>query len=464
MYYEGKKAKDVKIAYIGGGSKAWAWIFMSDLAANEDISGRIDLYDIDFDAAYDNEIIGNKYNDAEGAKSHWDYRAVHTLKEALTGADFVIISILPGTFDEMESDVHLPEEYGVYQSVGDTTGPGGVIRALRTIPMMEEIALAVKEFAPKAWVLNYTNPMAVCVDTLYQTFPEIKAYGCCHEVFGTQNVLMTALEEFCGIKNACREDIRVNVIGVNHFTWLTEAKYRNTDVFPVYRQFCEKYRYTGHGKEKENENWLNKYFKGDQRVKIDLFLRYGVIAAAGDRHLAEFCPGQWYLKDPETVEKWGFSLTPVSWRKALLSERIKQCEEYKSGKTPVKIEESGEEGVNQIRALLGLQTLVTNVNLPNRGQIKNLPLGAVVETNAVFSADSVIPVLAGEIPQQIYPLISRMAGVQHMTANAGIQRDIDLAFHAFVADPLVGLSSEKARELFERMLDNTKKYLSMYEL
>ena len=93
---------------------------MSDLASAEDISGRVALYDIDLEAAQHNEIIGNKFNNAEGTKSHWDYVACPTIGEALTGADFVVISILPGTFDEMESDVHHPEKYGIYQSVGDT--------------------------------------------------------------------------------------------------------------------------------------------------------------------------------------------------------------------------------------------------------------------------------------------------------------------------------------------------------
>ena len=96
-----EKVEDVKIAYIGGGSRGWAWGLMSDLASCEDMSGKVDLYDIDFEAAYHNEIIGNKFNNAEGAKSHWDYRAVKTIDEALTGADFVVISILPGTFDEI---------------------------------------------------------------------------------------------------------------------------------------------------------------------------------------------------------------------------------------------------------------------------------------------------------------------------------------------------------------------------
>ena len=131
MKYINNKAEDVKIAYIGGGSRGWAWGLMSDLALAGDMSGNVHLYDIDFAAAKANEKIGNMYNNLPDTVSKWNYTAVETIGEALTGADFVIISILPGTFDEMESDVHAPEEYGIYQSVGDTTGPGGVVRADR---------------------------------------------------------------------------------------------------------------------------------------------------------------------------------------------------------------------------------------------------------------------------------------------------------------------------------------------
>ena len=128
MKYENGKVKDLKIAYIGGGSRGWAWGLMSDLVSNDDMSGDVALYDIDHNAAKNNEIIGNRYNSVEGAVSEWHYKAVDNIDDALTGADFVIISILPGTFDEMESDVHTPEKYGIYQPVGDTTGPGGSAR------------------------------------------------------------------------------------------------------------------------------------------------------------------------------------------------------------------------------------------------------------------------------------------------------------------------------------------------
>ena len=184
MNYSNQKVSDVQIAYIGGGSRGWAWTFMTDLAMEEKMSGVIRLYDIDKEAAMYNEVIGSRVSERPDAPGKWGYRTCSTLKEALEGTDFVVISILPGTFDEMEVDVHMPQRLGIWQSVGDTAGPGGIMRALRTIPMFVEIAEAVREYSPQAWVINYTNPMSLCVKTLYHVFPQIKAFGCCHEVFG----------------------------------------------------------------------------------------------------------------------------------------------------------------------------------------------------------------------------------------------------------------------------------------
>ncbi len=461
MIYESGKVRDIKIAYIGGGSRGWAWGLMSDLAQADDISGTVALYDIDYNAAKTNEVIGNKVREADDCKSVWEYKAVETIGEALTGADFVIISILPGTFDEMASDVHVPEQFGIYQSVGDTVGPGGIIRSLRTIPMFEEIALAVKKYSPDAWVISYTNPMTVCVNTLYRVFPEIKAFGCCHEVFGTQGLLASVVEDKCGIEKPERREIKVSPIGINHFTWLTKAQYKNIDIYPLYKEFVDEHYATGYLKGKD-ENWMNNMFDSAQRVKFDLFRRYGLIAAAGDRHLAEFCPGDWYLTNPETVDAWKFKLTTVKFRKENLQTRLERSARLYSGEEKFTLKNTGEDGVMQIRALLGLEDFITNVNLPNRGQIPNLPYGAVVETNATFTANSVEPVFAGEIPESIYSLVARVSGEQQIITKAGLERDLDLAFSAFVSDPLVRLPVSEARKMFDIMVDNTKHYLTSY--
>lgn len=189
------KVKDLKIAYIGGGSRGWARGLMSDLALEERLSGTVYLYDIDLEAARSNAKIGNMIKNHPDNKSDWDYIAVSDIQSALEGADFVVLSIQPGTFDEMHSDVHAPEEYGIYQTVGDTVGPGGVLRAMRTIPIYKDFAEKIKTFCPDAWVINYTNPMTICTKTLYEVFPEIKAFGCCHEVFGIQEFIANVYNE-----------------------------------------------------------------------------------------------------------------------------------------------------------------------------------------------------------------------------------------------------------------------------
>ena len=464
MIYQNKNVSDIRIAYIGGGSRGWAWTLMKDLAKAKDISGTVALYDIDFAAAKDNETIGNRIEN--GA---WKYVACPTIGEALTGADFVVISILPGTFDEMEHDVHDPEKYGVYQPVGDTTGPGGCIRSLRTVPMMQEIARAVRTYCPKAWVINYTNPMAICVHALYKEFPEIKAFGCCHEVFGTQKLLAEAVNELKGedvidiAGKTYTKEIRVNVVGINHFTWLTTAHYQNLDLFEVYRDFVDKYYETGFVKDLPG-NWMNDAFKSAARVRLDLFKRYGYIAAAGDRHLVEFMNKEDYLYDPERTREWSFGLTTVQWRKDDLKKRLEKSKRLLSGEEQFVIKASGEEGVDQIRALLGLGDMVTNVNLPNYGQIPNLPLGTVVETNAAFCNDSVRPVFAGEIPEAIYPLIKRIADENNETVEACFARDLGKAYEAFAKGHLLtSLTEEQKKELFATMCEGTKAYLTEYK-
>ena len=181
----------------------------------------------------------------------------------------------------------------------------------------------------------------------------------------------------------------------------------------MYQRFVDKYYDTGFEKTKKG-HWMNDFFASANRVKFDLFKRYGIIAAAGDRHLAEFCP-PWYLKDPETAKSWMFGLTPVSWRKENLVTRLEKSKRLLSGEEVFELAPTGEDGILQMKAIAGLGDFVTNVNLPNYGQISNLPIGAVVETNAIFSHNSVIPVQAGSLPDDVQSLVYRHVVNQETT-------------------------------------------------
>lgn len=461
MKYQNGKMSDVQIAYIGGGSRGWAWTFMTDLALEPDMSGTIRLYDIDKKAAEANKIIGNQVTAREDAVGKWEYEAYDSIQTALEGADFVVLSILPGTFDEMAVDVHMPERLGIYQSVGDTAGPGGIMRALRTIPMYVEIAEAIRDHAPNAWVINYTNPMSLCVKTLYHVFPQIKAFGCCHEVFGTQKVLKEIVEQKFGVEEIDRSEIQVNVLGINHFTWFDYASYKGIDLFPVYKEYIDAHYEEGH--HERDKHWMNSSFECAHRVKFDLFRRYGMIAAAGDRHLAEFMPRNEYLNDPETVTGWKFGLTTVDWRKEDLKNRLEKSRKLVAGEEQVELKPTGEEGIQLIKALCGLRRMVSNVNIPNTSlQIKNLPADAIVETNAVFERDAIRPVVAGEIPENVKTLIMPHVENHAYTLQAALTCDKELVVKAFLNDPIVkgkNCKEEDIRQLVDDMIAATAKYL-----
>jgi alpha-galactosidase len=213
----------------------------------------------------------------------------------------------------------------------------------------------------------------------------------------------------------------------------------------------------------KEENWLNANFRCKHRVKMDLFKRYGWIAAAGDRHLVEFMPGNEYLKDPETVQSWDYSLTTVQWRKEDLKERLERSNRLAEGKETIRLEPTGEEGILLIKALCGLQRFISNVNIPNyASQIPNLPKDAIVETNAVFSKDHIRPVYAGPLKDDVLQLIKPHIENHALTYRAAIQCDKALVMQAFQNDPNVKghhPSSEEIHELVEDMIQNTLTYL-----
>lgn len=456
--------KKIKIAYIGGGSKMWAQIFMKDLALTKELYGDISLYDIDVDAAKRNAVIGKKISSMEG-NSKFNYVVAVNIEECLKDADFVLLSILPGTFDEMMVDVHEPEKYHIYQTVGDTVGPGGVIRSMRTVPIYEYFAKKIKECSPKAWVINFTNPMSICVKTLYDVFPEIKAFGCCHEVFHAQEFMAMVVEEHLGLDiRPNRKEMEIDVEGINHFTWITSCKYKNLEVLPWIEEFTKKHFEEGIYEGKDPKAFLYNTFAYGNKVKMDSYKRYGVLAAAGDRHLVEFMNNNWYLKDLDYMkEEWAVSQTTVAYRINDMKEKIKKLNDMKLGISKIIVEKSNEEAIDIMLALLGFKDLVTNVNYPNIGQVIDLPLADIVESNCVFSFDEVKPINAKEVPLAVRDLILRNDNNINITYEGIKKRDLNIIFQAFLNQPLCSsLSIDEAKELFKSMIKKTRKYLDEY--
>jgi alpha-galactosidase/6-phospho-beta-glucosidase family protein len=446
----------LKIAYIGGGSRLWARNLMIDLALCPDLTGEVALYDIDLDSARLNEQLGNWMQGQAGVVSRWHYLAVPTLQDALQNADFVIISIQPGPLELMAEEIVLAEEYGLFFPVGDTTGAPGLMRGLRSVPIYQEFAEAIAASCPRAWVINYTNPMTICTRTLNRVAPDLKVFGCCHEVFGTQAMLARIAGQYLNIEPPARNEIQVNVLGINHFTWIDRANYQEHDLLDLVSRHLDQPGTLRTYTPEEVESW-NDWFRSPEQVKFTLFQRFGILAAAGDRHLVEFEPG--FVRSPETLFKWGIIRTPVSWRIERWTTAPQKTRDLINGVTPFVLERSGEEGINMLRALLGLGDLVTNVNMENVGQISNAPLRAVVETNAHFSRANLRSLSAGALPAGIAPLINQHIANQELIIEAALTKNTDLAFQAFFNDPTNHLPIDTSWEFFDRMLQVNLKYL-----
>nr|HPN85325.1 alpha-glucosidase/alpha-galactosidase [Victivallales bacterium] len=214
---------EIKIAYIGGGSRYWARELVGDLALCPHICGELALYDLDYEAALKNIEVANEIFNRPASRTKFKVTVAKKAQDALKGADFVICSIEPGPTQMRYADLEIPAKYGIVQTVGDSTGPGGIVRALRSIPIKMHYARLVMKYCPKAWVINYTNPMTLCTAAFYAADPKIKAFGCCHEVFGTQRFLVEKVNEWFGAEDVKRQDIILDIAGVNHFTFATSA-------------------------------------------------------------------------------------------------------------------------------------------------------------------------------------------------------------------------------------------------
>lgn len=439
--------KNTKICIIGGGSRLWAINFMKDLALNKEAAGTVALYDIDKEASRNNVEVGKRMLKINNNEDRFSFVAIDELEPALEGANLVLIVIEPGKTECRYADLVLPEQYGILETVGDTTGPGGLIRARRALPLFFDFARAIKKVCPDAWVINYTNPMTLCTAALYKAFPEIKAFGCCHEVFHTEDALCRIVEKEFNVPLPNRRDLRVDITGVNHFTFMTGAWWEGHDLMPIVKRIANDPAtfsdHTAIAKEREkNEKW----FDCDQLVAYEFLKRFGVLGAAGDRHLAEFVP--WFLKEERYLNSLGVVRTPYSWRlKNAADKRAKTFTDEELVAKP-----SGEEGVDIMMALLGGKPLKTNMNRPNEGQISYLPKGRIVESLGLIDNDSVTPILSSDPPLAIQELVKRISDEQQIALDAIWEGDDEKLFEAFLMDPLMDLPIDKARELFDKML------------
>ena len=455
---------DVTITYVGGGSRQWAPKFVQDMALSE-LDGEARLYDVNHESAQLNARFGNWVEDEYETTGTWTYEAVEDLDKALEGADAVITST---QFDPAETFVHdldIPKEYGIHGAVAATIGPGGVMRAMRTIPLYREIAAAIRERCPDAWVFNFTNPVHFVTRALYDEFPDINAVGLCHEVMGTRFHLARLAEEHLGM-DATHEDVAVNVKGINHFTWIDEARCKGVDLWPLLEELADGERANREFAPEDLED--ESPFVDNQQVTWELFRRFGVFPAAGDRHLVEYA--NWFLHGgEEALNRWGIKRTGSDYRAKhwtpAESDQTTDVKAWLDGRKEFELEPTKEVFADMLEALAGYGQYATNVNMANVGQVADVEEGAVVETNALVRTGEIKPLSTGGFPRQVRSMINTHVDTIETIIEASRTGDVDEAFRRFLIDPQIRtLSPEESRDMFAELVAAQKSYLSDWDL
>ncbi len=422
----------MQVTIIGGGSYQWAPNLITDLLGVPSLAGlHLVLEDIDPDPLEKMEALTRMADERLGSKA--TVETTTDQRRALEGADFVVVTISTGGFESMTVDLEVPARHGIHQSVGDSVGPGGINRALRNIPVLVGIGRDMEECCPDAWLLNITNPMsaltrAVCRET------RIKTVGLCHEV---GNFAMDLAIAFGKAHTA----VHPVVAGVNHFPVVCELDVDGADGLEMLRKMVDELGgldalRPGPGRE-EAEPFSKADFAQRHLLKLTLLERFGAIPAAGDRHLAEFMPSV-LTEESGWGETWGIELTPISRREKHQVEYIADVDAVLSGAAELKTWESGELVAPVIDSLVTGEKRELPLNLPNAGQVPDLPTGAVVEAMCVVDDDGMRGRDAAHPPAALAELLRRHAAVHELTVDAAVRGDRELARAAFALDPLSG--------------------------
>lgn len=435
------------ICIVGGGSYNWSPIILRDLAAIPELGGKIVLHDINEEALEDIRRLGEQIMAA--TDGGFSIEATTNLADALRGAEFVVVTITTGGLEAMAHDLDIPRKYGIYQSVGDTVGPGGLSRALRNIPPMLEIARTMEQVCPDAWLLNLTNPMTTLTRAVTKT-TRIKTVGLCHELFGVRRTL----KEMFG---ASDDEFAFKLAGINHMTWLLDLKIRGEDGVELLRSALRDGRPIPL---KATSGAFLPPFQDRWGVKLALLDVYGYLAGAGDRHVAEFFPS-FLTEETRAGADYGVLLTEISHRREMGAVARASVRAWISGAEPLPTGRSEEPVADIVAAIASGRSLYTVLNLPNSGQIANLPRDVVVETMGVIGPTGAAGVSVGDLPPALLGTIIPHVINQELIVEAALTGDRRLALQALLGDPLVR-DFRAAPKLLDELLAAHAPYLPQF--
>jgi alpha-galactosidase len=454
-----------RIAIIGGGSYQWVPKLLVDLA-NTPALREAEIVIEDIDAAPIPRMVALVEHIA--AIRGIGLRATGTTDQraALTGADFVVVSISTGGFDAMRHDLEVPERFGVHQSVGDTVGPGGIVRALRNVPVLVGIARDMEDVCPDAWMLNLTNPMtALCRAVTRET--EIRTIGLCHEITIAQFMLSLMLD-------VSFLDLQLTVAGVNHLPFITAIDVKGADGFAMLRDLLAHAdergqeplpmalpAELGHEPTSGSGDWTKADLLRVNQVKLECFRRYGVLPGAGDRHVAEFF-ADFLTPDTRWGADWGVDLTSIADREQWQAHHIEAFEALLAADA-VDAMPSGELVAAVIQCMLTDAPGWFPLNLPNAGQVVDLPPEVVVESMCVVDGAGARGRDEVTLPAEPAAIVQRVARAQECTVEAALSGDRALVVEAMHLDPLTSrLDTVAIEAMADAMLDATSRWLPQF--
>ena len=434
-----------KVAFIGAGSLGFTRGLVRDILTFPLMeNATIALMDIDAERL----AFAKQATEKIIAQGNYPAKVVATLNraEALEGADAVLCTILAGGVQVWRHDIEIPKQFGVDTNVGDTRGPSGIFRALRTIPVMVDICHDMERYCPKAILLNYTNPMAMLCRAM-QRESRIQVSGLCHSVQGTAWMLSKWI-------GAPMEEIDYVCAGINHQAWYVKYLWKGEDAYPLIRAAIEK---------------PEVYEEEVVRNEMFLHLDYYVTESSG--HNSEYNP--WFRKRPDLIEKYcnvgtgwnpgvyGYILdcylkTEDTWRD--------EAKKWLDSEEPISLQRGGEYAAHIINAYLGGTPYEFNGNVPNTSLITNLPNDACVEVPVLANRRGFNAMHVGALPPQCAALNNLSVAIEEMAVEAAITGDPRLVFHAIAYDPLTSavLSLAEIKEMVQAMLAKNKDYLPQF--
>jgi len=368
-------------------------------------------------------------------------------KKALRGADAVICTILAGAVDVWKWDVLIPNKYGVSTNVGDTRGPSGIFRALRTIPIMLSICRDMEKECPRAILLNYTNPMAMLCRAM-QKATSIKVSGLCHSVQGTAQMLA----HWAGVPY---EEVDYTCAGINHMAWYTKFEHKGVDLYPKLRKVVS-----------GNRKILN-----EEQVRNEMFLKLGYYVTESSGHNSEY--NWWFRKRRDLLRKYCTSGT--GWnpgKESYILKGYQQAEkQWKKWITaslndpkPLDLKRGHEYAASIINAWMGGEMFQFNGNVANKGYVDNLPREACVEIPVIANSKGFNPLRVGSLPPQCAALNNLTIAVEEMAVEGALRGDPEMVYHACCYDPLSAavLSLEEIRRMVNEMFAKSRRWLPQF--